>query len=232
MRSVAATSAGRRASASRISAAICSWRVSAPTRSTRTSTGAPRLALPATAASPAALATGRDSPVSSASSTRVAPSSMRPSAGKVSPTGTRTRSPGASASIATRSTLPSAARRQAWRGAACASRSTASIARWRARASSQRPASRKATNIVSESKYTSRPNRPPGSKAAPLEATKATAMPSATGTSMPSLPARSERHAETKNGADENSSTGSVSVQAERCSNCSRSGASVPGSAT
>ena len=83
-------------------------------------------------------------------------------------------------------------------------------------------------NIVSESKYTSCPNGPPGSKAAPLLATKATAMPSAAGTSMPMRRARSERHAPPKKGAAANSITGSVSSQLPQSSNCFRSGANWP----
>ena len=203
-----------------------SSRVSAPTCVTRTSTGAPRLMLPATTAAPQGLATGTLSPVSSDSSARLSPSTTLPSAGKAWPTGTRTRSPGASRCTLTVSTPPPANTRSAVSGMPASAASSTWATRWRARVSSRRPASKKLTNMVSESKYTSWPNRPSGSKVAPLLATKVTNTPSATGTSMPMRRARRQRQAPLMKGPAENTITGSVNSQLPQLSNCRRSGAS------
>ena len=86
--------------------------------------------------------------------------------------------------------------------------------------------------MVIESKYTSVPKMPPGSKVAPVLATKVTAMPSATGTSMPMRRWRRLRHTPAKKGPAENSSTGRLSTQLPQLSSCARSGASSPGPAT
>ena len=86
--------------------------------------------------------------------------------------------------------------------------------------------------MVSESKYTSWPNKPSGAKVAPLLATNVTAMPSATGTSMPIRRARKLRQAPAKNGPAENTITGRVSNQLPQLSNWRKSGASSPGPAT
>ena len=65
--------------------AIAAARVSAPVRVTRMASGCSRFTEPPTSSSPARLATGRDSPVSSDSSALEAPSSTTPSAGMRSP---------------------------------------------------------------------------------------------------------------------------------------------------
>ncbi len=228
-RSAAAVIAGRCERAARISAAMASARVSAPTRSTRMLTGAPTLRLPATTASPSCRVTGRDSPVSSDSSARVQPSTITPSAAKASPCGTRTRSPTRSSSMSTGATPPAPSSRSTVRGTRAITSSSERSARWRARISSQRPPSRKLTNIVIESKYTSRPNRPPGAKAAPVLAAKATRMPSDTGTSMPMRRWRSARHAPPRKGAAEKHSTGSDRIQLPQSSRRLYSGDSSPG---
>ena len=80
--------------------------------------------------------------------------------------------------------------------------------------------------MVSESKYTSCPNTPSGSKVAPVLATKVTSTPSATGTSMPIWRCRSPRQAPVKNGPAANTITGKLSSQLPQFSNCRRSGAS------
>ena len=151
-RSAERASAGRWLIASRISATMASSRVSAPTRSTRISTGAPRFTLPATTAAPQGLPTPRLSPLSSDSSARVLPSISRPSAGKGSPTGTRTRSPGARRCTLTTSTWLSGPRRIAVSGMPDSAVSSTWATRCRARVSSNRPASKKLTNMVNESK--------------------------------------------------------------------------------
>ena len=87
-------------------------------------------------------------------------------------------------------------------------------------------------NMVSESKYTSAPNTPPGSKVAPVLATKVMAMPSATGTSMPMWRVRSARQAPLKKGTAENTITGSVTIQLPQFSNCRISADSSPAPAT
>ena len=151
-RSAAPASAGRWLIASRIRATMASIRVSSPTRSTPTSTGAPRFRLPATTAAPQGLATGTLSPVSRDSSAWVWPASTRPSAGKAWPTGTRTRSPGARRCTLTVSMLPSSRSRSAVSGRPSSAASSTCATRCRARNASRRPASKKLTNIVSESK--------------------------------------------------------------------------------
>ncbi|MCY1531685.1 hypothetical protein D9M68_669190 [compost metagenome] len=118
----------------------------------RTCTTAERLWLPASTRSPQGRGTGRDSPVSSASSAVVSPSITVPSAGKASPGRTRTTSPAPSRRTATRVHAPSGPRRSTLSGSRCISASSAPAVRSRSRASSQRPVSRKKTNIVSESK--------------------------------------------------------------------------------
>ncbi len=84
-------------------------------------------------------------------------------------------------------------------------------------------------NMVSESNQTSLPKSPPGSKVAPLLATKATAMPSATGTSMAMRRRRHEAHAPAKNGAAQKAITGSVNSQLVTSSSCLCCGARSPG---
>ena len=65
---------------------------------------------------------------------------------------------------------------------------------------------------------------PPGSKVAPVLATKVTAMPSATGTSMPMRRVRRLRQAPLKKGPAENSSTGRLSTQLPQFSSCAQVG--------
>ena len=134
-RSAARASAGRCDIASRIIETMASKRVSAPTRSTRTSTGAPRFTLPPTTAAPAGLSTGTDSPLSSASSACVCPDSSTPSAGKAWPTATRTQSPGCRRCTLTVVLLPSSAMRSALSGRRASADSSAAAARCRARSS-------------------------------------------------------------------------------------------------
>jgi len=67
---------------------------------------------------------------------------------------------------------------------------------------------------------------------APLLATKVTATPSATGTSMPMRRARKPRQAPLKNGPAENTITGSDNSQLPQFSSCRRSGASSLPTAT
>ena len=210
---------------------MASKRVSAPSRSTRSSTGACRLMLPATTSSPTSFTTGLDSPVSSASSASVRPCSNTPSAAKASPASTRTRSPSARRESGTNSSRPASSSRRAPSGSRAIESSSVAATRCRARNSRLRPPSRKNTNIVSESKYTSWPNTPPGSKVAPELAMKVTSRPSATGTSMPMRRAFRLRHAPLKKGPAANTSTGSVSNQLAHCSRRCTSGAIVPGSA-
>ncbi len=57
--------------------------------------------------------------------------------------------------------------------------------RSRKRKVSQRPVSKKNTNMVKESKYTVSPHQPPGANVASELTTNAMAMPNATGKSMP-----------------------------------------------
>ena len=152
MRSAVRTSAGRCVSAPRISATTPSKRVSAPSRSTRIVTGAPRFRLPATTHSPGPRSTGRDSPVSSASSTCARPSINGPSVAKASPANTRTRSPMRNEPKGTGVKRPSASTRRTSAGSRAQASSSEAATRCCARKVSQRPTSRKDTNIVSESK--------------------------------------------------------------------------------
>ena len=86
-----------------IKSTICENWVSSPTLATRTTTGALKLKLPATTKSPLARACGCDSPVKSASSVKVSPCTITPSAAKPSPTFTRIKSPTCKRATVTRS---------------------------------------------------------------------------------------------------------------------------------
>ena len=99
--------------------------------------------------------------------------------------------------------------------------SSAPAVRSRRRSSSQRPVSKKNTNMVSESKYTSRPKGPAGSNV-PSELTpKATSIASATGKSMLMRRSFKSSHAFLKNGPHENSTTGMASTHcAQRSRYC------------
>ena len=138
-------------------ACVISWRMPAsrvcsPTCRTRSISTPWRFRLPASTSSPGAFATGLDSPVSSDSSTAPAPASTVASAGMRCPAATRTRSPGASCATGTVSTLPSGFWRSTRSGSSPAACSSACAARCRARSSRYRAPSRKATNMVIESK--------------------------------------------------------------------------------
>ena len=107
-RSASSASVGLVLEAASIRATIWAKRVLSATRCTRTQSVEPRLKLPASTCAPTPRGRGRDSPVSSASSTLLAPCSTTPSAAKDSPLCTRSRSPTAMRRTATRSKLPSA----------------------------------------------------------------------------------------------------------------------------
>ena len=166
-----------------------------PTCVTRQTTVPLRLLLPASTLSPTARSSGRDSPLSRASSTSVLPDSITPSAAKTSPARTRMRSPTASHRAATRSVLSSGKQRSTLCGMRLIKASSAPAVRSRKRSSRARPLSRKNTNMVSESKYTVAPNRLARSNVPQLLVTKVIAMPMATGTSMPMRRARRSRQA-------------------------------------
>ena len=163
--------------------------------------------LPAITASPMPRRNGRDSPVSRASSTMVLPVSTTPSPGKASPGSTRTRSPTFKRRKVTRSHAPFLLNRSTLSGKRFISASSAPAVRSRMRHSNQRPESRKKTNMVKESKYTSFPNTPSGSKV-PSELTiKVMIMPKATGKSILMRRWRTSFQALRKNGLQENTST-------------------------
>ena len=180
---------------------------------------------------PFARAMGRDSPVISASSANVSPVNTVPSAGNASPGKTRITSPTASRRTAIRVNWPSALKRSTVSGRRCIKASKDPAVRARRRCSSQRPVSRKNTNIVSESKYTSWPHQPSGWNVAALLTAKVTAMPSATGKSMPMLRRLRSRQALPKNGPHENSTTGRLRTHDAQRSSFSMSGVMSPGAA-
>ena len=232
MRSASCASCGFEVEALSMSATIWANRVWSPVCFTRMITAADKLWLPAITSPPSLRGKGRDSPVNSDSSARVLPCKMTPSAGKASPGNTRITSPALSRRTATRSKTPSAPRRSTLSGSRFIRASSAPAVRSRRRNSSQRPVSKKNTNMVKESKYTSAPKIPAGSKV-PKELTiKVMAMPSATGKSMLMRRWRRSRRAFLKKGVHENSKTGSESTQEAQRSNCAMSGARSPGSAT
>ena len=214
-----------------IKATIWANRVSAPTRSSLTRTVEFRLWLPATTISPGLRASGRDSPVNSASSTMVVPDSITPSAAKDSPGCTRTTSPAKSLRTATRSKVPSGLRRSMLSGKRFIRASIAPAVRSRKRNSSQRPVSRKNTNMVRESKYTSRPKMPRGSNVPTVLMAKVIPIPKATGRSMLIWPCRMSRKALRKNGPQEKSMTGRVSTQEAHRNSVSISVVRSPGCA-
>ena len=83
--------------------------------------------------------------------------------------------------------------------------------------------------MVSESKYTSRPNAPAGSKVPSELTTKVINMPSATGRSMLTRRSFKSSHALRKNGWHENSTTGTDSTHCAQRSRFTRSGSISPG---
>ncbi len=132
-RSATAWMRGRDAWASSTARMIPESTVAAPVRVTARTKDPCRLTVPPMAREPGSFPTGRDSPVTSDSSTSLRPSATTPSAGTRSPGTTSTRSPGRSSATGTRRTsvLPSApvSIRRASRGCRAASRATASEAR-------------------------------------------------------------------------------------------------------
>jgi hypothetical protein len=151
-RSASCASRGLRAEADSMRSAISRSRDSPGARESRITSGPSRFRLPADSGSPGPLGMGRLSPVSNDSSACVRPDSTAPSAGTACPTETRTRSPARSARSVTSVEPPCASSRSAVSGSRASRSPTPISARSRAPASSQRPTSRKATNIVSESK--------------------------------------------------------------------------------
>ncbi len=132
-RSATAWMRGREAWASSTARMMPASTVAFPVRVTSSSKDPCRLTVPPMAGEPGSLATGRDSPVTSDSSTSLWPARTTPSAGTRSPGTTSTRSPGRSSATGTRrtSTPPAGPRsiRRASRGWSAASRATASEAR-------------------------------------------------------------------------------------------------------
>ena len=212
-RSAMRASVGLVAEAASISATMCAKRVSAATRCTRTHSVALRLKLPASTDAPTPRRKGSDSPVSSASSTLLVPCSTTPSAANDSPGCTRSKSPTPRRRTATRSKVPSGVWRSAASGRRFITASSAPAVRSRRRSSSQRPLSKKKTNMVSESKYTSRPKVPLGSNVPAVLTANVTAIPKATGRSMPMRRCSTSCQALRKKGPQEKKTTGSVSTQ-------------------
>ncbi len=128
-------------------------RVSAPSLSTRTTSGLAWLRLPPTTWARTPFDTGNDSPVSRASLTALSPSTTMPSAGRVSPGRTSTWSPTASRATGTCSSSRAGqfGRRVVAAGMSFTSSSTAAPARRRAFISRKRPVSSRKMNMVTES---------------------------------------------------------------------------------
>ncbi|OIQ86130.1 hypothetical protein GALL_320330 [mine drainage metagenome] len=207
----AATSASRAArglcsKAPFISSTICAMRVPWPARSARTTSGESTFMLPASTASPGSLATASASPVSSASSAWLLPSSTVPSTGTRLALGTCTTSPARSRVIATLCHRPSGSRRRTAAGSCSISSSAAWVLRWRRLASISRADSSSARNIVTESKYT---GPLPRTTLTQLTA-KAPHKPSTTGTSMPRRRMRRSRQQPCRKVQPENSNAGKV----------------------
>ncbi len=132
-RSATAWMRGREAWASSTARMMPASTVAAPVRVTSRMNEPCRFMVPPMTGDPGCFATGRDSPVTSDSSTSLSPSRTRPSAATRSPGTTSTRSPGRSSATGTRRTStpppgPSSIRR-ASRGCNAASLATASEAR-------------------------------------------------------------------------------------------------------
>ncbi len=109
---------------------------------------------------------------------------MIPSAGKASPGKTRTTSPTINRLTATRSKSPFSFSRSIVLGKRRIKTSKEPAVLSRMRNSIQRPVNRKNTSIVNESKYTSEPHQPLGSKVAAELTKKAIKMPNETGKSI------------------------------------------------
>ena len=135
-----------------IKSTICAKRVDCPTCSTRTRTVWLTLCEPAITDSPMLRRKGLDSPVSKASSTKVSPCRMLASAGKTSAGRTSKTSPTRTSSVATTSNDCWVFKRRTVSGKRLMSDSKEPAVFSRKRASSQRPVSKKNTNMVMESK--------------------------------------------------------------------------------
>ena len=125
--------------------------------------------------------------------------------------------------------VPSVWRLRTLSGKRLSTASSAPAVRSRMRSSSQRPVSKKNTNMVNESKKTSTPKGPWGSKVPSVLTTKVTTMPSATGKSMLIWRSRRSRQALLKNGVHEKSITGKDSTQDAQRSKCTASSEISPG---
>ncbi len=132
--------------------AICERAVSAPTRVARTSRRPPALTVAPATSSPGPTSTGTLSPVSSERSIAEEPASTTPSVAIRSPGRTRKRSPTRSSATGTCRSLPSSPRSDASLAPSSSSAVSAAPARRLARASSQRPASRKVVTTVATSR--------------------------------------------------------------------------------
>ena len=203
IRSAQSTTGARCASPRSTQASSRPTRVPSPTAVARTRSGAARLVVPASAASPSATASGRASPVSAARSSRLSPRTTTPSTGSTSPAGISTTSPTARSSTSTTSTRSPLTRR-ATRGTSASSRSDASPASRRLRSWSQRAVRSAAIRTATESNQTS----PCPVIVAQALCPAPTAIPSAMGVSRcrcRTLRARTadraEAHARRKNGA-------------------------------
>ncbi len=137
--------------ASSTSFAIRASRVSAPTRVASTTSRPPAFTVAPVTASPTATSTGTDSPVSREVSTAEAPSVTVPSVAIFSPGRTTNRSPTASRATGIRTSPPSRRTATSLAPSSISARSAAP-ARRLARASSQRPRSRKAVTPAAASR--------------------------------------------------------------------------------
>ena len=137
--------------ACRTRSAILATAVSRPTRVTSTTSRPSAFTLAPTTSSPGPRSTGTLSPVSIDSSTEDRPSRIRPSVATCSPGRTRKRIPGRSTSTATSRSVPSSSSRVASWAPSSSSARSADPARSLARASAQRPSSRKVVTVAATS---------------------------------------------------------------------------------
>ena len=141
-----------RAWASSTSRMIRASAVSAPTAVVRNTRRPSPFTAPPVACPPGTFGTGRDSPVSSDSSTWLRPSTISPSTGMRSPGSTTTRSPTRTSAIATSTSRPPRRTRATLGRRACSARMASVV--WRfARASSHLPSSTSAITTAEASKY-------------------------------------------------------------------------------
>jgi hypothetical protein len=169
--------------------------VSSPLAVTSTRSDPSPLTVPATTASPSPRSTGRDSPVTAASSSVLAPERITPSTGTLSPGRTRTRSPSRSSLVA-HALLAAVDEARGGVGQQLRELTSAPLAWSMERISIQWPSSMIVTSVASSHQSATASMRPASTT---IENPKATEIASAISVIIPGRRSRSSDHAPRRN---------------------------------